>query len=154
MPLKNAETYLNTAVYQLRKVLSLHGFKEIVISAQEQYRVDLEQADVDFIPFEQGAEQLFEINAANEASAIALEKQFAGELFEDNSFVWATVERERLAILYDSLAKRLANWLLDRKRYREAAQIAKRMVSRNEFEEESTLLLLKIYGAIGDRHAL
>lgn len=153
MPLKNAETYLNTAVYQLRKVLSLHGFKEMVISAQEHYRVDLDQAAVDFIQFEQDVVALSEINAANEAAAIELEKQFAGELFEDKSFVWAAVERERLAILYDSFARRLASWLLAKKRFREAAQIARRIVSRNEFEEESTLLLLSIFGAMGDRQS-
>ncbi|SFM28990.1 Two-component response regulator, SAPR family, consists of REC, wHTH and BTAD domains [Paenibacillus sp. 1_12] len=154
MPHKNAETYLNTAVYQLRKALTMHGFKAIVISSQEQYRLDLDQADVDFIQFEQGIEELSEINSANEAMAIDLEKQFTGELFEDKSFGWVTVERERLAIMYDSFAKRLASWLLAQQRYREAAHIARKMVSRNEFEEESNLLLLNILGAMGDRQSL
>lgn len=154
MPLKNAETYLNTAVYQLRKALSLHGGKEMILSSQEQYRIDLDQADVDFIQFEQGVEQLSAINTANEAAAIELEKQFVGELLEDKSYVWATAERERLAIMYDSYAKRLASWLLSVKRYREAARIARRLVSRNEFEEASALLLLQIFGATGDRQSL
>ncbi|GGD97753.1 response regulator [Paenibacillus nasutitermitis] len=154
MPLKNAETYLHTAVYQLRKALSPHGFKEIVISAQEQYRIDLDQADVDFIQFEQGVEKLSEINEENEAAAIELEKRFAGELFEDKSFIWLTVERERLALIYDSFSKRLASWLLARKQFREAAQMARRMVMRNEFEEDSNLLLLNIYGAMGDQRSL
>ncbi|MNI59608.1 Bacterial transcriptional activator domain protein [compost metagenome] len=154
MPLKNAEGYLNTAIYQLRKVLSLHGFKEMVISTQEQYRVDLDQVDVDFIRFEEAVAELSEIHTANEAVAIELEKQFAGELFEDKSFEWVTMERERLSIVYDTYAKRLANWLLDRKQFREAAHIARKIVSRNEFEEESNLLLLKIFGAMGDRQSL
>lgn len=154
MPLKNAEMYLNTAVYQLRKALSLHGFKEIVISAHEQYRVDLDQADVDFIQFEQGVEELAEIHAANVAAAITLEKQFAGELFEDKSFMWAAVERERLMLLFEAFAKRLASWLLAAQRYREAAHIARKLVSRNEFEEESNLLLLDIVGVMGDRQSL
>ncbi|RKN85956.1 AfsR/SARP family transcriptional regulator [Paenibacillus ginsengarvi] len=153
-PVKNAEVYLNTAVYQLRKALLPHGLKEMVISVQEQYRVDLEQADVDFIQLEQDMKELSDINEENAAAAIDLEKQFAGELFENHSFVWATAEHERLAVLYDSFAERLANWLLDRKRFREAAQIARRLVSRNEFEEESNLLLLHIYGALGDRQSL
>jgi two-component SAPR family response regulator len=153
-PLKNAEMYLNTAVYQLRKALAPHGFKEMVISAQEQYRVDLDHADVDFIQFELGVEELSEINAANVAVAIDLEKQFAGELFEDTPFEWAAVKRERLAAKYDSFAKRLAIWLLARKQFREAAQIARRIVYCNEFEEESSLLLLNIYGAMGDRQSL
>ncbi|MNR52318.1 Bacterial transcriptional activator domain protein [compost metagenome] len=64
------------------------------------------------------------------------------------------MERERLAIIYDSLAKQLASWLLEQKRHREAAQIARRLVARNEFEEESNLLLLKIFGAMGDRQSI
>ncbi|MFX3631742.1 MAG: response regulator [Candidatus Pristimantibacillus sp.] len=150
MALKNAEMYLNTVVYQIRRALSLHGFKEMILSGQEQYRVDLNQTDVDFIRFEQAVMELSEINTANEAVAIELEKQYTGELFENKSFEWATVERERLAIIYDSYAKRLASWLLDRGRFTEAADIARRMVSRNEFEEESTLLLLNILGSMGD----
>lgn len=153
-PLKNAEVYLHTAVYQLRKALSPHGCKEMVVSAQEQYRVDLGQADVDFIQFEQGVKELTEINAANVQAAIELEKQFAGGLFENDSFVWATVEQERLAILYDSFAKRLVVWLMDRNQFREAAQIARRLVSRNEYEEECNLLLLHVYGVAGDRQSL
>ncbi|OME91831.1 hypothetical protein BK124_27090 [Paenibacillus amylolyticus] len=153
-PLKQAEVYLNTIVYQLRKVLSEHGFKEMILSAQEQYRVDLDQADVDFIRFEQTMLELFEFNITNEKAAIALEKQFLGELFEGKSFDWATGERERLLTLYVSYAKRLASWLLERNQYNEAASIARRIVSRNEFEEESTLLLLSILGAMGDRKSL
>ncbi|NOU62560.1 response regulator [Paenibacillus sp. LMG 31461] len=153
-PLKNAETYLNTVVYQLRKALSPHGFKEMIISAQEQYRIDLDQADVDFIQFEQDVKELSDINVGNITAAIDLEKQFTGQLFENNSFVWATVEHERLAIIYDSFAKRLANWLLNRQQFREAAQIARRLISRNEFEEESNLLLLHIYGVTGDHQSL
>jgi two-component SAPR family response regulator len=154
MPLKNAEVYLNTAVYQLRKALAAHGFKEIVFSAQEQYRVGLDQADVDFIQLEQGMAELPELNPVNEAAAIELERKFTGELFEDKSFEWAAMEREQLALKYESFAKRLASWLLVQKRYSEALFIARRMVFRNEFEEESNLLMLNILGAMGDLQAL
>lgn len=153
MPPKNAEKYLHTAIYQLRKVLAGHGFKEIIFTTQEKYRVDMNQVDVDFIAFEQGLEHLGEIDAATEATAVNLEKQFAGELFADNLFAWATVERERSAIMYDSLAKRLAGWLLAQCRYKDAVHIAAKIVARNEFEEESNALLLSIYAAMGDRRA-
>ena len=145
---------MNTAVYQLRKALSAHGFREMVISAQELYGLDLDQVDVDFIRFEQGVEGLSVIEASNEAAAMELEKQYAGVLFEDKSYEWATAERERLTLVYDSLATRLASWLLDRKRYGDALQVARTMVSRNEFNEESNYLLLQIVGSIGDLESL
>lgn len=154
MPIKNAEKYLHTVVYQLRKALLPHGFKEIVISAHEQYRMDIDQIDIDFIQFEQVMEEMIEINTGNEAVAIEMEKEYTGELFENNFYEWANSERERLLMLYDSFVKRLASWLLAQKRFKEAAQMAKKIVSRNEFEEESNLLLLSIFGAMGDRQSL
>ncbi|MFC4306340.1 response regulator [Cohnella boryungensis] len=154
MPLKNAEIYLNTAAYQLRKALSLHGFKESILSTQEQYRVEFNQMDVDFIQSEQAIEKWSENKEENEEAAIEVEKRFGGELFEDNSYEWATAERERLAIVYNAFAKSLVNLLLARKRYPEAAQIARKLVSRNEFDEESNLLLLTVLGTMGDRQSL
>lgn len=154
MPLKNAERYLNTAVYQLRKALNPHGFKEIVISGQEKYRLDLSHVDVDFIQFEQGVELLSKINHDNEAVAIELEKQFVGELLEDEPFLWATTEREGMNILYASYAKELVNWLLACKQYLEALQIVRRVIARDPFDEEANQLLLRILGEMGDKHAL
>ncbi|WP_217593805.1 response regulator [Cohnella sp. GbtcB17] len=153
MPLKNAETYLHTAVYQLRKALSPQGLKDMVVSAQEQYNLDLEQADVDFIRFEQGVRRLSDIDGTNVAVAVELEKQYAGGLFENKSYAWAIAERERMAIVYGAFAKRLAGWLMGRERYREAAQIARKVVSHDEFDEDANLLLLHLFGAMGDRQS-
>lgn len=153
MPIKNAEVYLNTAVYQLRKALSVHGFKEIVISGQEKYRLELSHVDVDFIQFERGVELLSNIHHDNEAVAIELEKQVLGELLEDRSFVWVTPEREGLNILYASYANELANWLLACERYPEALQVARRMLARDAFNEAANRLLLYILGAMGDKHS-
>jgi len=154
MPLKNAEVYLNTAVYQLRKVLNIHGFKDIVISGQEKYRLELRYVDVDFIQFEQGVEMLVKIHTDNEVVAIELEKQVVGELLEDRPFAWATTEREALNILYASHAKELVSWLLICKQYPEALQIGRRIIARDAFDEKANRQLIHILGAMGDKHAL
>ncbi|WP_313894258.1 response regulator [Psychrobacillus sp.] len=154
MPFKNAETYLNTATYQLRKALSIHGFKEIIISGKEKYRLNLSQVDVDFMQFEQGVELLSKINNDNEAVARELEKQFVGELLEDQFFTWVTVEREGLNILYASYANDLANWLFTCERYQEALQIGKKIISFDAFNERANRLLLHIFEAMGDKHSL
>lgn len=154
MPLKNAETYLNTAVYQLRKALSVHNFKEIVISGQEKYRLDLNHVDVDFIQFEQGVALLSKITSDNESFAIALEKQFVGELFENQPFAWSDTERESMNILYMSYAKELISWLLAGGKYSEALQIVRRLHAHDAFDEETNQLLLHIFGAMGDKPSL
>jgi two-component SAPR family response regulator len=148
MPLKNAEAYLHTAVYQLRKALSPHGLKSIVGSAHEQYRLDLGHVDVDFIDFENGVAGLTEINAFNEVAAIELEQRYSGDLFEVKSFMWALAERMRLADLYDAFAKRLTRCLLAQQKLDEALPIAKKIVSFNELDKEANFLLLSIYGTM------
>ena len=154
MPLKNAEVYLNTAVYQLRKALSVHGFKEIVISGQEKYRIELSHVDVDFIQFEQGMELLAKIHTDNEAVAVELEKQVVGELLEDRSFAWAITERESLNILYVSYANELMSWLFTCDKYLEALRIGRRIIERDAFDEKANRLLMHILGTMGDKHAL
>lgn len=153
MPYKNAETYLYTAVYQLRKALSEHGCKQMIVSAQEKYQVDIDCADVDFIGFEEDLRQCPEINESNAAAAMRLESRFTGELFEGIAFDWADDERERLTLQYESFARRLASWLLGQKQYREAARLAGRIAARNAFDEETHMLLLQAYGAMGDRQS-
>jgi len=154
MPLKNAEIYLNTAVYQLRKALSTHGFKENMISGQEKYRLELSNVDVDFIQFEQGVGMLTQINDDNESVAVELEKQVVGELFEGQSFSWAALEQESITLMYASFAKRLADWLLACERHPEALEVVKRVLKRDVFDEEANQLLLNIYGVMGDLYAL
>lgn len=154
LPFKNAESYLYTAVYQLRKALSEHGCKQMIISAHEKYQVDIECANVDFIGFEEELRQCPEIDADNAAAAIRLEGRFTGELFEGIAFDWADDERERLTLQYESFARRLANWHLGQKQYREVARLASRIAARNAFDEETHLLLLQAYGAMGDRQSL
>ncbi|WP_042478169.1 response regulator [Bacillus ndiopicus] len=154
MPLKNAETYLNTAVYQCRKALSEHGFKEQLITAQEKYRLALDHMEIDFVQLEQGLDLLAQINKNNEQAALELEKQMVGELFEEQSFLWAALEQESLSLLYTTFAKRLAQWLWRCENYSKALEITKKIGKRDGFDEEANQLLLNIYGAMGDKQAL
>ncbi|MCT6923281.1 MULTISPECIES: response regulator [Bacillales] len=153
MPVKNAETYLHTAVYQLRAVLKDHGFKSHVISGQEKYRLDLTNMDVDFLQFEQGVAMLTQINKDNEHVALELEKQVNGVLFEEPYFLWAAFEQESMSLLYTSFAKRLASWLLQRERYVTAVEIVRKIVVYDGFDEEANQLLLNLYGAMRDMYA-
>lgn len=154
MPLKNAETYLNTAVYQLRKALGAYGCKEIVESGQEKYRLDLRRLDVDFLQFEQGIELLAAIHADNEAVAVELEKQMTGELLANCPYAWASAEREALAMLYTSFANRLAERLFQQGDYAEALRIGKRIIAVDLFNEQANELLIRVYAAAGNQRAL
>lgn len=150
MPLKNAETYLNTAVYQLRKALQEHGYKHIVDNGQEQYWLLLEQAEVDFMTFETHVSQFGAFDNDAIEDALAYERQYNGELYEDQAFVWCAAERTRLHDVYVYFAKQLSRRLLASRRTEQAAMIAKKIVQSNELDEESNLLLLQAYGELKD----
>ncbi|RAV21207.1 DNA-binding response regulator [Paenibacillus contaminans] len=151
---KNSELYLNTALYQLRKTLSTHGMKEILVSDREQYQMSLEQIKVDFIEFEERLSGFHTIDENNEEAAIAVEKMYTGDLFEDKPYEWALAERERISDMYEEFAKRLAKWLLENNRIRQAVQISKGLVRRNELDEEANRLLMHGFAALKDRLAL
>jgi len=151
---KNSELYLNTALYQLRKTLSAHGMKAILASDRDHYQMSLEPINVDFIEFEERLSGLHTIDDNNEEAAIAVEKMYTGDLFEDKPYGWALAERERLSDLYEAFAKRLVQWLLEHQQNRQAVQIAKRLVRRNELDEEANMLLMRGFAALKDRLAL
>ncbi len=150
MPLKNAETYLNTAVYQLRKALQEHGYKHIVDNGQEQYWLLLDQVEVDFISFETRVSQFGAFVNDEIEDALTCERQYSGELYEDQAFVWSVAERTRLHDAYVYFAKQLSRWLLAHRRAEQAAMIVKKIVQRNELDEESNFLLLQAYGELKD----
>ncbi|TNJ64570.1 response regulator [Paenibacillus hemerocallicola] len=151
---KNSELYLNTALYQLRRTLSTHGMKAILVSDREQYQMSLEHIKVDFIEFEERLSGFHTIDEDNEEAAIAVEKMYTGDLFEDKPYGWALAERERLSDMYEAFAKRLVQWLLENNQIRQAVQISKRLVRRNELDEEANMLLMHGFAALNDRLAL
>jgi len=151
---KNSELYLNTAVYQLRKTLSAHGMKAILVSDREHYQMSLDQIEVDFIAFEARLSDFRTIDARVAEAAIALEQTYTGDLLDDKPYGWALAERERVSDMYEAFAIRLAKWLLEHEHIRQAVQIAKKLVRRNEMDEDANMLLMQGYAALKDRQAL
>lgn len=154
MPLKNAETYLNTAVYQLRKVLTPLDMKTIVQSSNEQYRLEIEEIEADFIHFEKKVKQWNETSSTFLDDGITLERQYGGALFENNAYSWCAAEMYRLEQIYLTFAKRLARKLLQHRRYEPAVLVLRRILSLAELDEEANLLLLQTYHEQKDRLAL
>lgn len=135
MDLPNAQHYLNTAIYQLRKALTAHGLKASIITGNEQYSLDLKAMTVDFIDFESATQALQEIDASNVQQALNVEGLYGGELFEERSYEWSVVERGRLGERYGDLAKRLVRWLAEQGQLREASRIALKLTRFNELDE-------------------
>jgi two-component system LytT family response regulator len=155
MPPKNAETYLNTTIYQLRKSLEPHGLKSLVKSNTDSYGMDIADVYIDFVEFEDKLKSFDVIDASNLDEAIAIEELFVGDLFGERAFLWALNDIERFARIYAVFIKKLAMALLnDHDGDSVAVRLLHKLLARNELDEEVTTLLLNAYAAQMDRGSL
>ncbi|MEK3884793.1 response regulator [Paenibacillus sp. PL2-23] len=154
MPLKNAEVYLNTTVYQLRKVLQSFGLKESLISDSYHYALNLNEVKVDLFEFEAGCRALSMANEQQVSQAIQLEQLYAGNLFGDHAYAWAAHEVERIAIMYASFTRSLSAALLERGDAHLASLLLRKLMSNNELDEEALALLMKAWAAQKNKEAL
>ncbi len=146
MPFKNAGTYLNTTVYQLRKALHAHGHKNVIIHSQEQYWLVFDQIEADFAKFEDQVSQFHMLDARELEAALACEQLYIGELFGDRSYEWSLPEQIRLEEMHTRFARQLSRLLLAHHRAEQAIVLIKRLLGSNEWDEEANLLLLQAYG--------
>lgn len=154
MPQKNAEVYLNTTVYQLRKVLDPFGLRENLHSDSNHYALSLSEVSVDLLSFEEGCRKMTVVDETNLEEAIELEQLYAGDLFGDHAFAWAWNEIERLSLLYTSFTQRLCMALLNKGETNAAIRLLMKLVSRNELDEQSFMLLMKAYALQENKEVL
>ncbi|WP_419875843.1 response regulator [Candidatus Pristimantibacillus sp. PTI5] len=154
MAQKNAEVYLNTTVYQLRKVLEAYGLKENLHSESNHYAFSLNQVHVDFLSFEEGCRQLAIIDETNLRQALELEQKYTGQLFGERAFSWAWNEVERLSLMYTSFTQRLSVSLLQSGEVNTAIRLLLKLMAHNEIDEESFMLLMKAWAMQDNKEAL
>ncbi|MCD9025093.1 response regulator [Cohnella silvisoli] len=150
----SAEKYLNTTVYQLRKSLEPLGLREAVRSENDGYALELSNAVIDYEEFEQRAGKPGSIEAADVENELQVERLYTGDLFGNKAYVWAIYETERLAELYVSFVKRLAEALLSIRNTAAAAKLLLKLYARNPLDESVVSLLMKIHGQDGNKKGL
>jgi two-component system LytT family response regulator len=154
MPLKNAEAYLYTTVYQLRKLLDTYGLKESLHSDSNHYALDLTQVLLDMLSFEEGCKQMVEVNETNIEQALELEQLYTGDLFGDRAFPWALSEVERLWLMYTTLTHQLCRVLLNKGDTQTATRLLTKLTAHNELDEETIKLSLKALALQKKKEAL
>ncbi|MDG0811414.1 response regulator [Cohnella rhizosphaerae] len=154
MPRKNAEIYLNTTAYQLRKLLEAIGMKGSLHSDANHYALNLALAEVDIHRFEEGCREMAVIDGANLERAIDLERAYVGQLFGDLSYPWAWSEVERVSQMYASFVLRLSQTLLDRGDTQAAIRLLSKLSAHNELDEDTVKLYMKALAAQHNREAL
>lgn len=151
MPPKNAETYLNTTVYKLRKALEPFGMKSVIIFSDESYRIDMKSIYVDYFDFEESLKQR---TGAGIEEELRIDKLYKGELFGEKDYDWCFFEKERLSGLYTEFAKKLVNTLLLKEQISDAIAVAKKLLSYCEYDDEANCMLMRIYAKQKDKYQL
>ena len=154
MPLKNAENYLKTAVYQIRKALEAHDSNLLLISNNGSYKLECSNFYVDFMDFQEKLQKLKEINSSNVKEALEAEKIFAGGLLGDRTYYWSIIEREKYYSSYLDLANKLGRYLFENGDLNEAFYIIKKLIKFYPLNEQANCLYMKIFAAQGDKKAL
>ncbi|MFC3747339.1 response regulator [Paenibacillus sp. GCM10012306] len=154
MPLKNAETYLNTTAYQLRKLLGENGLRDSLYSDGNHYALNLPSADVDLFRFEEGCKGMTVIDESNLEQAIELERLYLGDLFGSNDYPWAISEIEHLSLLYVQFTQRLCRALLSQGDFLTAIPILNRLATYNELDEETVKLQMRALALQKNKEAL
>lgn len=150
----NAENYLNTTVYQLRKSLEPLGIREVVRSENDGYALELKEPLIDYLEFEQQVEKLQAIDPGNVEIALQIERLYTGDLFGDKAYVWAIHETERYAELYASFVKRLAEVLITMQASASASKLLLKLNKCNPFDESVIRQLMTIHEMTGDKKGL
>ncbi|MDF2586924.1 MAG: response regulator containing CheY-like receiver and domain [Anaerocolumna sp.] len=153
--ISNAEMYLNTTIYKLRKSLQPYGLKEAIQSSNQCYKLELNNIYVDFIDFENKVTNLNDdFNNLVTKDAIEIEIMYTGDLFGDKAYQWSLSEKERFTAMYCSYAKELSNKFLMEKNYYIALTILKKLEKIDEYNEEINCLLMQAYFVKNDKSGL
>ncbi len=151
MPIYNAETYLNTTTYKLRKSLEPYGMKDAVICRNGSYKIDMDKIYVDFLDFKNRIRDCTPIDMSNLKEALELENLYSGQLFGDKDYSWLRTDRERLFLAYWSYAKQLSKKLVEYGKHTLALELLKRIEEHDPYDEEVNILLMRVYAALKDR---
>jgi two-component system LytT family response regulator len=154
MPQKNAEIYLNTTVYQLRKLLEANELKGGLYSDSNHYALNLSNVFIDILSFEEGCRQMTVIDETNIEQAIELEQLYVGDLFGERAFPWAWSEVERYSLMYTVFAQRLCLALLNRGDIQGAIRLLMKLNAGNELDEAPIMLLMKAFALQKNKEAL
>lgn len=143
MSLKSADTYLNTTIYQLRKLLGLYGLPQVIHSSNQYYVLDHTKIEVDAFIFEDQCNLLDFSDAIQVNRAVEHERSYQGNLFGEHVYVWAQNEIERVSSLYISFAHKLCEALLSRAEMDTAISILKKLVEHYDLEDRTIMLYLE-----------
>jgi two-component SAPR family response regulator len=154
----NSPSLFRTTMHYLRKQLDQEGLSDLIKYRQNSYYLDPERCLLDCKHFEKlvttglREEPLQELGAGMLTKAIKLYK--GDYLGDESDYNWALPRQVRLKHLYSETLLSLARYYRSRAKHEKARQILLLLKEAEPFCEPAHRLLMQIYAALGERHAM
>ncbi|PYI52525.1 response regulator [Paenibacillus flagellatus] len=142
---------LHTAVYQLRKTLKAAGIASPIDYVEGRYRLEHAAIELEADRWEAGLERASRSadgDADRELLRLLLDV-YRGDYFEQEGYLWAENERERLRIKWLEHALAAAGRFERGGRMSEAIRLYQRVQERFPLLEESYMSLMRLYDRLG-----
>lgn len=107
MELKQASNNLYTVSYYVRRFLRDHGLEDFFVRDKEQYYVQLDQAETDYVVFSRGIQNLHGNSTLAEMVAVA--NLYQGRYFGDQGYSWSESQAVWFENCYLELQLRIAD---------------------------------------------
>ncbi|WP_084681202.1 response regulator [Desulfospira joergensenii] len=141
---KTSVARLYSGMHYIRKALESYNIKRDMVELSGKYFIKLGPGiKPDTALFEEAVSKIDD--HTDILTLEAMENLYTGEYLEEESWLWAYPERERINNLYTRFAIRLVEKYLDLLSYEKAEILLLKAFEKNPYEEQITSLLLQIY---------
>lgn len=146
---KNAAIYLNTAIYQLRKVLKVGGCNDLVVSNGDGYRLG---EGITFFDLEEFQRLLREAEHGSFSQQILedVEELYKNNLFEGKGYLWAYPEGERMKGAYIGYLLKLSSSFLATGRKREGIRLLEKILCLDDLDAVALKKLMQALAEEGN----
>ncbi|MBD8005340.1 response regulator [Bacillus norwichensis] len=153
--LKSGYSQLYTAIYHIRRMLKSIGFNITINSLENSYRLELNDVLLDVDVWEKGMEgETRYITRSRFLKQRKILDLYKGDFVGEEDYSWAENERKRLRALWLSHVKKMADYMIYNENRYEAIALYLRVQKILPYQEDSYIILMQLYDALGDRYSV
>lgn len=149
---EKALTNLHTTVYQVRRLLKDRVLPCTLSYVENSYRLDAHNVEIDIDRWEAEVKEALQDPRSDDARLQRLKRlaeAYDGDFLEQEGYLWAEDERQRLRLLWLEAARRAADMVEAADNTADAAALLVRIRDRFPYSEEFHLRLIRLYDRMG-----
>ncbi|MBP1905077.1 two-component SAPR family response regulator [Paenibacillus turicensis] len=142
--LEKATTQLHTAIYQIRKVLKEVGMPIEIKYVEGGYSMVMGEVEIDVQVWEIAVKQAPAFTPHTVEQHTEIMNMYQGHFLAQSAYSWASLEQERLQLLWFNHANQLAELYFSLSRYPQAIEVYQKMIHFTPYMEAGYFGLMQI----------